>query len=138
MLYFEISGYGNKSICQDLVEWFVGKYLPRHHLDITINHRGLKREGVMGWCTVEGCDYRPREFFIELHSRLDKETYTKSLLHELWHVYQHVKGDLRDKRNKRLWKGIDYSDTDYSDQPWEIEASSMENTLYKEFYNDQN
>ena len=133
MLYFEISGYRSRAICQDVVEWFVVTYLPRYHLDIHVLHRGLKREGVMGLCTVEDCDYRPRAFLIELHNRLDKDTYVRTLLHELWHVYQHVKGDLRDKRSKRLWKGLDHSDTEYDNKPWEIEAQSMEKTLQNHY-----
>ena len=62
------------------------------------------------------------------------EEYTKTLLHELWHILQHVRGDLRDKRNQRLWKGIDHSQTDYSDQPWELEAHRMEEVLYQEYH----
>ena len=61
------------------------------------------------------------------------EEYTKTLLHELWHILQHVRGDLRDKRNQRLWKGIDHSQTDYSDQPWELEAHRMEEVLFREY-----
>ena len=59
--------------------------------------------------------------------------YTQTLLHELWHVYQHVKGHLRDKYGKRHWKGVDHSQTSYEDQPWEIEAHSMEEKLYREY-----
>ena len=44
--------------CQDIVMWFIGKYLPRHKIDITVNHRGLLREGVFGWCTVLDSDSR--------------------------------------------------------------------------------
>tara|TARA_B100002019_G_scaffold256244_1_gene239480 strand:- start:156 stop:365 length:210 start_codon:yes stop_codon:yes gene_type:complete len=62
---------------------------------------------------------------------MDVKLYTQTLLHELWHVYQHVKGNLKDKRGKRLWKGIDHTETDYSDQPWEIEAQNMEKVLYE-------
>ena len=59
--------------------------------------------------------------------------YIETLLHELWHVYQHVKGDLRDKHGKRHWKGIDHSKTDYVDQPWEVEAHKMEEVLYEDY-----
>ena len=130
MLYFETTGYKySQRRCEDIVIWFIGEYLPRHKLDITINHRGLLREGVFGWCSSEsGC--RPREFEIELHNRMDVELYTRTLLHELWHVYQHVTGNLKEMRGKTLWKGIDHSNTDYSDQPWEIEAEKMEEILY--------
>jgi hypothetical protein len=130
MLCLEITGHNARvRHCEGVVAWFISKYLPRHKLDITINNRGLLREGVFGWCSAEGGS-RPREFEIELHNRMDVELYTRTLLHELWHVYQHVTGNLKEMRGKTLWKGIDHSDTDYSDQPWEIEAEEMEEILY--------
>ncbi len=134
MLCLETAGYRySQKRCEDIVLWFIANYLPRHKLDIIVNHRGLVREGVIGWCTVLDLDSRPRDFEIEIHNRLNVETYTKTLLHELWHVYQHVKGDLKDKGFKRFWKGIDHSETDYSDQPWEIEASKKEQELYNKY-----
>ena len=51
----------------------------------------LKRDGVFGWAWVSGCEKKPREFEIEIHNSMSVEEYTKTLLHELWHVYQHVK-----------------------------------------------
>ena len=113
--------------------WFMANHMPRHKIDLRVHHRGLIREGVYGWCTVEDDDNRPRCFLIEMHNRLQKEDYLKILFHELVHVYQHVRGDLRDKDAKRLWKGIDYSESDYDDQPWEIEAHAMEESLYLEY-----
>ena len=131
MLFLETTGYNySQRRCEEVVMWFIAKYLPRHKLDITVNHRGLLREGVHGWCTVADSDSRPREFEIEIHNKLNVDDYTSTLLHELWHVYQHVRGDLKDKGSKRFWKGIDHSDTDYSDQPWETEAREMERKLY--------
>ena len=131
MLTLYTSGYKySKNRCTDVVEWFVNKYLPRHKLEIVVHHRGLLRERAYGFCTVMDCDWRPRSFEIEMHNRLSAENYTSTLLHELWHVYQHVKGHLKDKGEKRYWKGIDHSHTDYSDQPWETEAREMERKLY--------
>jgi|TARA_B100000900_G_C20504792_1_gene685376 hypothetical protein len=130
MLYLETTGYNySHKRCESIVMWFIGKYLPRHKLDISVIHRGLMREGVFGWCAAEGRS-RPRTFEIELHNRMDVELYTRTLLHELWHVYQHVTGNLKEIRGKSLWRGIDHSNTDYSDQPWEIEAMEMEEILY--------
>ena len=130
MLSLEYSGHKySKNRCESIVNWFVQKYLPRHKLQIAVHHRGLLREGAYGFCTVMDSDARPREFEIELHNRLNVDDYTSTLLHELWHVYQHVKGHLKDKGSKRYWKGIDHSLTDYSDQPWEIEARQMERKL---------
>jgi hypothetical protein len=134
MLYFEHSGYGySKNRCEDAVQWFIYTYLPRHKIDLIIKHRGLKREFVHGWANIEDSDYRPRCFFIELQSNLSPVNYTTTLFHELWHVYQWVKGDLKERGIKRLWKGIDHTETDYEDQPWEIEAREMELQLYQEY-----
>ena len=135
MLTLYTSGYNySKRRCSDAVEWFIERYLPRHKIEITVNHRGLAREGVYGWVSVTDCDWRPRAFEIELHNRMDEKLYTQTLLHELWHVYQHVKGNLKDKHGKRLWKGIDHTETDYSDQPWEVEARSLETLLYHKYH----
>ena len=89
-----------------IVEWFVEKYLPNHKITVNVEHKGMLREGVFAWIWST-TDYRPREFEIEIHNRLDPQQYTETLLHELWHLYQHVMGNLKDKRGKRLWKGID-------------------------------
>ena len=134
MLSYSSSGCKySKRTCNDVVEWFVMNYLPRYKIDITIHHRGMLRDGVFGWVGVLDCDYRPREFEIEIHNRLTPKDYIQTLLHELWHVYQHVKGDLKDKHGIRFWKGVDHSATDYDDQPWEKQAHIMEEILYNQY-----
>ena len=134
MLYLETTGYNySKQRCERIVNWFVNTYLPRYKITINVDHLGLMRQGVFGWMWASDCDYRPREFEIEIHNRMSPENYTKTLLHELWHVHQHVKGLLKDKHNKRLWKGIDHSETDYKNQPWEKQASTMEEYLYTQY-----
>ena len=139
MLFLTYSGYNySKNRCSKIVHWFVNKYLPRHKIIINVDHLGLLREGVFGWVWATDCDHRPREFEMELHNRMNPEQYTKTLLHELWHVYQHVRGDLKDKHSQRLWKGVDYSKTDYEDQPREKEATEMEEILFQQYLTDLN
>ncbi len=134
MLFLSHSGYNySKRRCERIVNWFISRYLPRHKVFIHVDHIGLLREGVFGWAWATDSDSRPREFEIEIHNQLDPENYTKTLLHELMHVYQHVEGSLKDKHGKRLWKGIDSSELDYDDQPWEKEAHQMEDILYKKY-----
>ena len=134
MLYLTTSGYNySHKRCVSIVSWFMEKYLPNHKISVNIDHKGLIREGVFGWAWVVPPDHRPREFEVEIHNRLKPEDYIETLLHELWHVYQHVTGQLKDKYNKRYWKGIDHSETDYDDQPWEKEAHKMEKVLVKEY-----
>ena len=107
MLLTEITGHNSrKKLCRSVIQWFDSKYLKDYTIDLTVHHRGLKREGVFGWCTPETDDIDPREFLVEVHNRLDVDAYVKILLHELWHVYQHVRGDLVDYPEKRCWKAL--------------------------------
>ena len=97
----EITGYGyHKRICEDVTTWFLNKFLPRHQIYVEIQHRGLKREHVYGYCDYTGESYRPREFLIELDTYMHQELYIKTLLHELVHLRQLVIGTLRSKRGK--------------------------------------
>jgi hypothetical protein len=134
MLTLYTSGYNYSTRrCTSIVNWFVTKYLKRYKIEISVHHRGLYREGVYGWVSVTDCHHRPRSFEIEMHNFLTVENYTKILLHECQHILQHVRGDLRDKRGIRCWKGTKCVDMDYEDMPWEIEAIQMEEVLYEEY-----
>jgi len=134
MHYLYITGYKpRKRRIEDVVGWFLSKYLPRHHITIEVLHRGLLREGAYGWCSVTDCDWRPRSFLIEIHNRLNEEEYIKVILHEMQHILQHIRGDPRDKRGIRCWKGIDCSGLDYDQMPWEQEAHQREQELYEEY-----
>ena len=134
MLYLTFSGYNySKKRCERIVNWFVDKHLPNYKLIINVDHKGLLREGIFGWMWAADCDHRPREFEIELLAGMKPDLYIETLLHELWHLYQHVQGSLRDKHGKRFWRGVDHSKTNYDDQPWEKEALQMEEVLYKKY-----
>ena len=137
MLYLEPLGYGySKRLCRSVVSWFVSKHLPRHKLDITVLHRSLKSESAYGYCDVAGRHYNPREFLIELDTHMDKETYTKTLIHELYHVLQFCKGELKLKSSKRYYKGECMEDLEYYEQPHEIAARWNERILYQQYLTD--
>ena len=137
MLTLYTEGYGfSKRLCEDVVSWFVSKYLPRHKLEIEVLHRGMKRESAYGYCDVAGRHYNPREFLIELDTHMDKETYTKTLLHELYHVLQFCKGELKLKSSKRYYKGECMEDLEYYEQPHEISARWNERILYQQYLTD--
>ena len=137
MLALYPEGYGySKRLCEDVVCWFVSKYLPRHKLEIEVLHRGMKRESAYGYCDVAGRHYNPREFLIELDTHMDKETYTKTLLHELYHVLQFCKGELKLKSSKRYYKGECMEDLEYYEQPHEISARWNERILYQQYLTD--
>lgn len=138
MLYLDHSGYGySKRLCEDVVTWFISKYLPRHKLEIEVLHRGLKRENALGFCDVSGETYRPRSFLIEMDTYLDKSDYIHTLLHELYHVLQFVRGELKLKASKRYFKGECVEDLEYSHQPHEVFAHWYENVLYQQYMEDK-
>ena len=125
MLYFETSGYGYpKYLCEDILWWFAKSFYPRHKIDITVNHRGMKREGVYGWCDIMEKERKPRTFLIEIQSNLDKRTYAETLVHELIHVGQLIDGDLTLKQGTLCYKGRQVSGD--MDAPHEIEAHEGE------------
>jgi len=138
MLYLETTGYGySKKLCENVVCWFISKYLPRHKLEIEVLHRGLKREGAWGFCDVAGETYKPRSFLIEMDTHLDKKTYVTVLIHEMYHVLQFVKGELKLKSSKRYFKGECVEDLEYLEQPHEIQAHYYERILYYQYLKDR-
>ena len=137
MLTLYTEGYGfSKRLCEDVVCWFVSKHLPRHKLEIEVLHRGMKREGAYGYCDVAGRHYNPREFLIELDTHMNKETYTKTLIQELYHVLQFCRGELKLKSSKRYYKGECMEDIEYWEQPHEISARWNERILYQQYLTD--
>jgi hypothetical protein len=132
------SGYGySKKLCEDVTSWFLNKYYPRHKIDVDIVHRGLKREGVYGYCDVIGRSHRPRHFLIELQTEMSKELYIKILFHELKHLAQWVDGSLRFRHGKMCYCQEPVEKYDYVDQPHEIEARKWEEILYDLYLNDK-
>ena len=132
------SGYGySKKLCEDITSWFLNEFYPRHKISVDIVHRGLKRENALGYCDVEGDSYRPRHFLIELQSNMCKESYIKTLLHELTHLAQWVDGSLRFRHGKMCYCQEPVEKYDYEYQPHEIEARESEEILYDLYLNEK-
>jgi len=132
------TGYGySKKLCEDITSWFLNNFFPRHKIDVDIIHRGLIRENVLGYCDVIGHNYRPRHFLIELQTDMCKELYVKTLFHELTHMAQWIRGDLRSRYGKLCYSLEPVSNYDYWDQPHEIEAREEEVRLYDQWLNEE-
>ena len=139
MSYICASGYGySKKLCEDVTSWFLNKYFPRHKIRIDIVHRGLKREHVYGYCDTADESYRQRHFLIELDTYMCKELYTQTLLHELTHLAQWIRGSLRSRYGKLCYCKEPVEKYEYWHQPHEIEARHMEEELYHEYLLDRN
>lgn len=92
-----------------------------------------------GYCDFEDSwPYPPRNFVIELHRAKKKIHLFTALAHEMVHLKQYAKSEMKDKLYKRkyvtLWRGQIYDeDVSYWDSPWEIEAYGLENSLVAKF-----
>ena len=131
MSYIIVSGYGYPKVtCEDVTSRFLNQFFPRHKITVEIVHRGLKREGVNGYCDVVGESYRPRHFLIEMDTHMDRNLYIKTLLHELTHLAQWIRGSLRFRSGKLCYYTEPAENWSYEDQPHEIEARKEEVRLY--------
>jgi Zn-dependent peptidase ImmA (M78 family) len=83
----EILHRDNKELPQTLIHWFMREYLSDYSIDLTVVHMDLSDEGVDGWCMRED----DIEFIIQIDENLTDDEYRRTLLHEMYHMYQHLK-----------------------------------------------
>jgi hypothetical protein len=88
---------------------------------------------VDGYCTQDD-DY---DYTIELRSDLRGEELERTIIHELVHIWQYVRGDLVQEHIQGLgprmvWMGEDMTSVDYQDRPWEQQAVALEDRYYKQ------
>jgi len=93
-----------------------------------------------GCCDYIEENYSPKFFQITLEKRLSKKESLLALAHEMVHLKQYAKGEMKDMRRPAhivKWLGEKYeiNEIDYWEQPWEIEAYGREKGLYLKFMN---
>lgn len=124
------SGYKySKKLCEKVSLWYYRKFLMNYEINIEIVHKNLNSQNSDGFCQQES----QNSYLIEIHNQLSKEEYIKTLLHEMVHVYQYVRGDLSISNGTLAYRSVSCQDLEYENQPHEIEAHSLEAELYEEF-----
>lgn len=123
-----------RELAKSVVDFMIKMLLPRlRTLDITIKFSNLKKdEEAFGFC----CAHSSREFFIDLDRKLDHYDLIETLCHEMIHVKQHARKEIKKlKGNSVLWKNIEFDmDQDnYDDFPWEKEAYEYEFIYAREY-----
>lgn len=122
---------------------------PRTVKNIVLDIEVTSSLETMGYCADEDGTKNPRWFTISL-KRQDLLEMFKTLAHEMVHLKQHAKNELRDvtkipKKGKiekiTLWQGQPWKpkkgeDPDY-DSPWEIEAYGREVGLVNRYYKEK-
>lgn len=129
------------TLCKEAVKWY-GQYLLGDKLfrkiEITVefDNSDLSKY-VYAYCDWNDNNDRAREFTITINPNLGKRNMLLVLAHEMVHVKQYAKGELKDfiRVNRIKWMGkiYDESKLDYWEQPWEIEAHGREKGLYYKF-----
>jgi hypothetical protein len=73
-------------------------------------------------------------YFITLHRGETPRDIYETLAHEMVHVAQYIRGDLKDDKNTINFRGIDYpakcSIEEELYRPWELEAYALQMGLY--------
>lgn len=72
-------------------------------------------------------------FHMELWKKQNVNQLLETTMHEMIHVKQSIKKEWTTYYSKCYWKGIDHTDTSYSQQPWEKQAFRLAGTLVKKF-----
>ena len=99
------------TLSNQVYQFMIGLYPNLEEVDIEVIPTDLSEDNVFGW-TMENNDQNE----IQIHHRLTNDEYITTLIHELIHVDQNVRG-LRDEEER------------------ENEAYSLEHTLTKQFLN---
>lgn len=84
---------------------------------------------------IDMCQFEKEKiFFIGLKSNQTLNNFCITLCHELVHINQMVKGKLISVENGHFWAGKYYNNTTpYLDRPWELQALSLQEILYRRF-----
>tara|TARA_E500000318_G_scaffold18538_1_gene19330 strand:+ start:327 stop:755 length:429 start_codon:yes stop_codon:yes gene_type:complete len=129
------SGKNKRALVEEAAVFFKNQLMPRmKNLWIDIKLRPNYEDD--GDCIWTDSYYRPREFHINLKSTNDEDHMIKTLAHEMVHVKQWAREEIKDGRDvtQALWKKtrlVDCQKTAYEDLPWEKEANKLEEILFE-------
>lgn len=131
-----------KEIFSQAIEYYgsllMSKALCRN-IEIDVVGRGVDEMGSKeGSCIWEDDYIRPRCFTIEVLDTMDDEDIFETVAHEMVHVKQMAKGELKERFtpvHKQTWnnKIVDTNKLSYWDLPWEIEAHGRQRGLFVRF-----
>jgi len=106
-------------------------------LEIEVN---VTKSTADGFCEYSDTNFSPKSFILEINKDLEGEELTKTVIHEMVHVKQYVKGQLKERYNPvhhHLWhkEMIIVNDDNFYSVPWEVEARELEQILFERYSN---
>jgi len=121
-----------REIAEKTVYWCIRKLMPRMRtLDITLQ---LGKIDAYGYCLQE----TDREYTLSIQRDLSLFDLISTVCHEMIHVKQYARKELRERQGKTMWKAKNHSNTSYENAPWEKEAFKHETGLAFECFHQLN
>mgnify|MGYP003110627645 FL=1 len=139
--YVTFGGYRcRKRVARHIVKWFLEyRKLSRFNTFVHIIDKrlwGRKMDGCIH--TIDQLK-KPRFFEIEIENRLSLDEYITTLIHELIHFEQRLRGEhqvsfcpLTTKMINK-WHGKELPPLDYCEEPWEIDAYQREKVYFAKY-----
>lgn len=103
------------------------KLMPRLknlELDVKLVNNLAEKTGCEGFCL----QVDNRQYELEIDASLGLRDFVTTIVHEMVHVKQGVRGELREIFGKQYWKGR-VCNKEYMEQPWEKEAYRLQDKL---------
>lgn len=128
-----------KSLCKKALKFYanllLGKRLSKN-IKLFLVFEKLPNK-INALCQWEDDNHNCRSFIIILNKNLNKKTMLISLAHEMVHVKQYARGELKDYLRDDVvrWKRKIFrlSEVEYWTSPWEVEAYEKDKILYEAF-----
>lgn len=119
-------------LIKQAAKFYAAELVPNQYHKIYLDINAGKFEAD-GYCThLDGYDFE-----IEINKNLTFEHTMITLAHEMIHLKQYATKELKSKFVKGkpvdTWRGVKYRNLEYAKQPWEIEATVLEEDLYHKF-----
>ena len=133
--HFQITGgyKGQRNRVLDVMTFCVDELLPLHRtLDIFVHLGNYEaKENIMGQCLHVDAN----EFQLDIDNKQDLYNLIVTTCHEMVHVKQYARKELKEDFPKTLWFGKTY--TDARCYPWELEAWDLQKKLAHKYIKQQ-
>jgi len=129
-----IKNSGTKEFIGTVVKFFEKELKltnSKFKLDVYTKYNMSAEEGCRGSVTLVG----PKYLIMLIDSKLDMERLVLTIAHEMVHVKQYARGQIKEIRGRKTkyWMGKKVR-KGYFEQPWEIEAFSKERILANKIF----
>jgi len=129
----------SRSLCKEAIRFYgeelLGKRLSKNIEILLVFEKPPNIFNAM--CNWQDDNHKCRSFVIVVNKNLNKKTSLIALAHEMVHVKQYARGELKDylRTEKVKWKKRTFmlDKVEYWSSPWEKEAYKKDQILYEAF-----